>query len=326
MRAKKIVFASIYAAALILQALFADTSRAGAGIPNVIVTLPAIQPLVEAVMRGAGKPVLLLHANQDPHSVQLTPRQAELVQEADILIIADEGMNAPMLRRMLKAARKDIKVIALTELPGASPQPYRAQNPYSGYVRRHGGGLDPHVWLDPLRMAKMLPALAETLGEAMPYASETLRLNAENEAAHLRDVVHPALQEEFANVTPAQTPDVIPYLAYHDALNYFERRYGLASHGFVVQTPEEHLGAAAMQSLLEASRTKRVHCLIAEGKSPLVTRLQVTAEAKLVVFSPDRAYGTKEATNLPWARNDYERLLGKTARILTSCMEGNLAQ
>jgi zinc transport system substrate-binding protein len=326
MRARNVICASIYVAALALQALFAANGHASAGIPNVVVTLPAIFPLVEATMRSAGKPRLLTQANQDPHTMHLTPRQAEMLQDADILIIGDRGMNAPMLRRIQKSARRNLTIIALTELPGADPKPYRTTNAYGGHTRRGGGGLDPHVWLDPLRMSKMLPALAARLGVAMPYAEETLRLNAENLSLHLRDTVHPALKDIFANITPAQTPDLLPYITYHDAFHYFETRYGLASYGFVVQAPEEHLGAAAMQSLLEASRSQRVHCLIAEGKSPLVTRLQLTAEAKLVLLSPERAYGAKEAPSLPWALNDYDRLLGKTAKTFAGCVEGKLAR
>lgn len=182
--------------------------------------------------------------------------------------------------------------------------------------------IDPHIWLDPIRMAQLLPALAEQLGEIEPEHAATFADNAQRLSEHLREEVSPALASLFANIRPAQTKDVIPYVTYHDAYQYFDARYDLTQHGFITQRPEEYVGAASMKALLDATNASKIRCIIAESNGPLTRNLAVRSEATVVILSPERLYAGNELPSASWARNDYDRLLYKIADTFIGCIEG----
>lgn len=305
-------------------------------------TLPPLQPLVTEIMRGTGAPELL--AIGDAHGGLISPKQAERLAKADIIILADAGMNLSLTQLVAKRQKPGATIITLTELGGADPEPYATENAFSaGYeppkeekkpVRsafdkpkpsrtvQETGGMNPHIWLDPLRMADVVESLAEAMGKAYPARAETYRYNASLLADRLRGEVHMGLKSMLASAKPSSKAEVVPYLPYHDSYGYFLARYGLADTGYIIQRPEGYIGAASMKALVESARTQKVHCLISEGANPLSKRLAVLAEAKIVVLNPERLYDAKDTPSFGWVKNDYDRLLARVGQTFSDCIRG----
>ena len=83
---------------------------------------------------------------------------------------------------------------------------------------------DPHVWLDPENAKAMAAAVAAELAKADPANAATYTANAEAFARSL-DALSAAIAAELAPVKDK------PYVVFHDAYQYFEKRFGLAGGG-----------------------------------------------------------------------------------------------
>lgn len=309
--------ATIYAITCLAQA-----ASAGSAHPKILVVHPPLYPLVEAITKGTGAPELLLSSIQDSHHLQLRPKQAASIASADIIIIADRGLSTALLKTIQARVDKGATLIAITELDGVDPLPYRTQNHFTQHREEHEGYIDPHIWLDPVRMAKAVTALARLMGKRDMANEAVYAMNARALAAHLREDVDKGVRTLMASRPEASKKDIIAYITYHDAYQYFEQRYGLSPTGYITQRPEEYIGAKAMKTLMEAARETQVRCLISETQSPLTKRFALYTESKIMLLSPERLYAAKDAPSVSWIRNDYDRLLAKVAFTFSSCIGG----
>ncbi len=309
--------------------LFTTVSQAASAAPlnaRVLVVHPPIYPLVVEIMRGSGTPELLLGRGQDNHHFQLSPSQAEKLSKASMIILADRGLSPALNKKLQEAADKGAKIIALTEFPSAHPLPYRTKNRFTKHEESHQGLVDPHLWLDPIRMAGIVGELAASMGASNPASDATYQHNASTLSYHLSEEVDVGIRNLLAAAKPADTKDVLAYITYHDAYQYFEKRYGLSPTGYITQRPEEYIGAQAMKQLMESAREQKVRCIIAESHSPIAKRFALYTQAKIMMLSPERLYDAKDAPSMPWVRNDYDRLLVKTARIFADCISGKTSK
>jgi len=339
MRFARLICATLYATAAFAQAASAQTP-----MQKVLVFPAPILPIVEAVTQGVATPQSLSNSRTDAHTMLVTHSMAQALAEADVIVVADRGMSTALMRAIAKRAPKDVAVIALTELAGAEPAPYGSTNSYTEHVSledapsvwkpsafdkpkkvahvHDGGSIDPHIWLDPIRMAAVAHSLAEALAELQPGYADTFRYNADQLALHLENEVDPAIRTMLVQASAHDKDGEIPYITYHDAFRYFSQRYDLSPTGYITQRPEEYVGAASMKALIEASKSTKVRCLITESESSLAKRIATRTEAKIIPLNVERVYSAKEGATAPWIRNDYDRLLAKVAETFAQCMSG----
>lgn len=122
----------------------------------------------------------------------------------------------------------------------------------------HGaGGVDGHIWLDPANAKAMLSAIAGTLAAVDPANAARYRANAEAAAAEI-DALDARLAERLAPVRER------PYIVFHDAYQYFERRYGLSAVGAVTVSPERAPSAARVQAIRERIAEAGAVCVFSE--------------------------------------------------------------
>ena len=119
-------------------------------------------------------------------------------------------------------------------------------------------GGDPHVWMDPARTARALPALADALAAADPDHAEGYRSRADAYADELR-----ALDSDLAGELATIPPENRELVTSHDALGYFAARYALE----VIATPFPASGAEAEAS---AAQFREVEDAIADTGVPAV--------------------------------------------------------
>ncbi len=324
--------------------MVSQAAIAGGLFPKILVSVPTLAPYTDEILRGLGTSQSLLRAGQDPHSFALSPTQARALDEADIIIVPDLKMN-PVLAGMI-AKKKHLRVIELSALAGAEPLPYASENPWLERMKQQSNPpaknntktkkaldthahdhapamVDPHIWLDPERMAALAPALADAIAETAPEARTLLAANAKNLALHLRNEVLPPLRAMLAATfrrTNALDQPEIPFITYHAAYQYFLARFNLAHHGEITTRPEEMMGAATTATLLTGAEKIRVRCLIGEQETLLMTRIAKASGARIVLLSPEQRVDRAQVDALDWLKNDYDRLLYKTAKTFADCL------
>lgn len=286
----------------------------------MLVTTPILQPILSDLMENIGKAEALATS---AHQTGYTPDQMERLNEAEVVIAPDKNI-APGLKKILDIfAKKGGTVIYLTDLKSAEALPYRHNNPFleSKNKKPKKPMKDPHIWLDPLRVANLLPELAGKIADYWPSSKESLNDNANRMALRLRAEVHPAISNIIAEAKQrhSDSSNTVPVLTYHDAYQYFQKRYGLEA-GYIIQRPEDYTGAKTSQELLDTSNKTRVRCILSETDNYHAQRIANLAQADVVIVNPERPYTNKEVPHAPWTKNGYDRMLLAVAKAYAECL------
>jgi len=135
----------------------------------------------------------------EPHDVELTPRQVREVADAD-LVVYEAGFQ-PAIDDAIRQLQPATTLDATTVVP------------------LEDGG-DPHLWLDPSKLAKVATAVGGVLAEADPAHADDYRAHAATLADELT-----ALDRELADgLSRCERRE---FVTSHAAFGYLARRYGL---------------------------------------------------------------------------------------------------
>lgn len=335
---------------------------AGSVMPKVLVTNAPLKPIAEAIVAGIGSVSVLTSPNQDAHSMTISPSQARALEEAEIILMPDRDMN-PVVKKLAEAREKQgAKLIVLTEMPEAKVLPYPTDNPWmdmqiddspsdsaqklidrareSAEAKEEKTEAvdakkdvpaddakapphDPHVWMDPVRMAALTPAIAEAIATVAPSQRAGLMANAKLLQRHLNDELTPLLRSVISRqreTSRFQSRPTLPYITSHRAYQYFFRRFGLKDYGALFMRPEDYIGAQTTKTALAHADKLAIQCVVAETPGGLVKKVAQASGARVVNLSADYfvPFGTLPA--LPALRNDYDKLLYVTAREFSACL------
>ena len=170
-----------------------DQAAGSAGRTQVVAGFYPLAFAAEEIGGDGVEVVNLTPAGAEPHDVELTPRDVERIRSADLVLYAGGGFQ-PALEEAAGAADG----AAVDVLEGLE-------------VREEDGGVDPHVWLDPVRFAQVVERIGAELGGEAP---------ARQLASELR-----ALDGEFRE--GLADCDRRELVTAHDAFGYLADRYGL---------------------------------------------------------------------------------------------------
>ena len=182
---------------------------------------------------------------------------------------------------------------------------------------------DPHLWLDPERMAAIAVPLANAIADQYPSSRVELVANARGLTSHLRHDVIPPMREMLSKpsttISAVGQPE-IPFITYHAAYQYFLQRFHLKHDGEITQRPEETVGAATTAKMLNGAQGLKVHCVIGEQNGVMMSRISTLTGARIVILSPEQLVERKDVDYHEWIHNDYDRLLYVTAKAFSGCL------
>ena len=169
---------------------------------------------------------------------------------------------------------------------------------------------DPHVWLDPQNAKAMAEAVAAELSKADPANAAVYKANAQAFVSSLDGLS----AEIAAELAPVKT---VPYVVFHDAYQYFEKRFGLSAAGSI---------ADVSAKAPSAKRLRQVRGKIAEVKAACVFREpQYDGKVVRTVIEGTRARdGVLDplgAAISPGAGADHQ-LLSQLSKDLKACLAG----
>jgi manganese/zinc/iron transport system substrate-binding protein len=202
--------------------------------PRVVATTTVVADLVRQVGGDRVAVECLMAPGIDPHSYKPTPRDADRLAGADLVVASGlhlEGKLAGILERL--GERRPVAIAA-------------ASLPDEELIAVGGGMHDPHVWFDPKLWSRCAPVVAEALSRIDPAAAEGYRQRAAAYARRLRD-----LDERLRARIAAIPPDRRVLVTAHDAFRYFGRAYGLEVVGVQGTSTESEAGLADINRLVD---------------------------------------------------------------------------
>ncbi|MFI7573854.1 metal ABC transporter substrate-binding protein [Micromonospora sp. NPDC049497] len=269
-----------------------DNEAAGAD-PQRVDVVAAFYPLQFLAERIGGDAVTvtnLVKPGAEPHDVELNPGQVGDVVEAEMVVYL-AGFQ-PQVDEAVEQNAKDRAFDVATVQPlrdaAADAHHHEGEGEEPGH-KEETGGKDPHLWLDPTRLATVGDALAERLGRADPDRAAEYT----NRARELRTELEKLDGEFTAGLKTCQRREIV---VSHTAFGYLTERYQLEQIGITGLSPENEPSPQRLAEVAEEAREHKATTIFFETLvSPKVAEtIAGQVGAKTAVLDPIEGLSTDD--------------------------------
>jgi zinc transport system substrate-binding protein len=206
----------------------------------------------------------------EPHDLELSPQQVAEVQEATaVFYIAN--FQPSVDEAVAESSGTTVDLSEGLPLRKSDEEPDR-------------GGVDPHVWLDPVLMQQMAVTVADTLAEADPDNAQTYQDNAAELGTELA-----ALNTDWEEGTA--TCEIRTMVVSHEAFGYLADQYGFEQKGISGLSPETEPSASAIADLVSFVEDNGVTTVYSETLVDPAVAETIAAEAGVQTATLDPLEG-----------------------------------
>jgi manganese/zinc/iron transport system substrate-binding protein len=180
---------------------------------NVLATVGMIADVAQNVAGDCAIVSTLVGPGTDPHDYSATPGDVRKISEAELILYVDRALEE-RLADVLDSFRDRTPTVGL--VAASFPPEATLQDP------EDAGRVDPHLWMDASRWARIAPVIADAIAAQRPACAETLQANTASYVAAL-DALHGWIGAAIASIPEGQRLLVTA----HDAFYYFADAYGI---------------------------------------------------------------------------------------------------
>ena len=241
-----------------------------------VTVIASFYPLQEFAQQVGGDRVTvrtLVPFGVEPHDWEPSPRDLVDIARAQVFLYNGSGFE-PWVERVLSEVGEGIPVV-VSATQGMDL--LEAQD----LVGRNQGGVDPHVWLDPLRAREQVGLIKQALQQADPENADLYEMNAISYAQRLEDLHH-RYQEGLRDCRSRIL------LTSHAAFGYLADRYALTPLAISGLSPEVEPSPGRLAELVTIAREAGVRYIFFESLvSPAVAEtLARELQAQTLVLNP----------------------------------------
>ncbi|MEU0153883.1 metal ABC transporter substrate-binding protein [Micromonospora fulviviridis] len=246
------VLAAATAALLALGGLAACSDGGGGGSDpdrvDVVAAFYPLQFLAEKIGGDAVTVTNLAKPGAEPHDLELNPRQVGQVADAELIVYLTGFQPAVDEAVEQNGGDRAFDVAGVQPLLDAAAGGHE----HEGEEHGHGeetGGKDPHLWLDPTRLATVGDRLAERLGKVDPDRAADFTTR----AAALRAELTGLDADYTRGLATCQRREIVTS---HTAFGYLAEHYRLDQVGITGLSPDAE---PSPQRLAEVAKEAREH-------------------------------------------------------------------
>jgi zinc transport system substrate-binding protein len=206
----------------------------------------------------------------EPHDLELSPRQVAALQETDLVLYSrgfqpavDEAVEQSAEGRALDVLTA-VDLLAGSDDHGDEEEGEHAEEEEEGEhadededEHADEGGNDPHVWLDPTRLATIAETVAERLGELAPDRAADFDRRAAELAAELGELNG----ELRTGLAECERREIVTS---HDAFGYLANAYGLEQVPLSGLSPEDEASPKRLAEVAEFAKGNGVTTIFFE--------------------------------------------------------------
>ena len=249
---------------LLASTLITTLSMSAHAEINVVASVKPLHSLVSSVMKGVGKPDLIVKGSASPHTYSLKPSQAKQLEDADLVFWMGHELES-FLEKPLEAIASNAKVVELIDTDELKRIKMREGGAFDDHGHdehdehdEHGHGeFDVHVWLDPENAKVLVIEIKQSLIELDPSNAAQYQLNSDELMVRLDQLI------DNVSVKLASEKEK-GFVVFHDAYQYFEERFGLSAVGSITVSPEVMPGASRIKELKEKINELNALCVFSE--------------------------------------------------------------
>lgn len=203
---------------------------------RVVATIQPARGLIEPILKESGigyRLETLIPVGVSEHGYEIPPQKLAELARADIVVMVGLGLEPQVEKFLADRKRASRKIVVLADAAGIKVTAH-------DHTHECGAGCkhvaDPHVWLDPVLVEKMVSAIAQAIRDAAGGDAARQRQIWLAEEAMLARVK--AMHDRYTQTL--ETARVRTLIVGHDAWGYLAERYNLetvAIKGLLAQEP-----------------------------------------------------------------------------------------
>ncbi|GAA4698639.1 zinc ABC transporter substrate-binding protein AztC [Nocardioides nanhaiensis] len=247
--------AAVLALALgVALALTGCTASADDDRPHVVVTTNILGDVVRNLVGEEAQVTVLMRADADPHSFEISAREAAEMRQADLVVSNGLGLEEGLQQHLDAAADTDVQTFAAGDHVDVLE-----------YGVEQGGAPDPHFWTDPVRVVDVVDALTPVLARVEGLDADVVQQQAASYRAELQQ-----LDAEMVAAFDDIPEDRRSLVTNHHVFGYLAERFGFRVVGAVIPggTTLASPSAADLDDLAGAVRSAGVPVIFAESSQP----------------------------------------------------------
>lgn len=238
--------------------------------PLVVTTTTMITDLARQIAGDDAEVRGIMRAGEDPHIYEVRPHDAELMRQADLVLM--NGFHLESTLHDIAVNRAGGKLVELAEAAGIEPL---------GSEGAASGAPDPHCWFYIDHFRRYAETARDAMIEMDPRNEAGYRERAAGYIAQLQEL-ESWVREQLATV-PRERRVIVTS---HDAFGYFGRYYDVDVHAIIGISTEQQPKPQDLQRLEELVRERGVKALFIETSvsqtlNNLVRKLAETSGAKV---------------------------------------------
>jgi zinc transport system substrate-binding protein len=303
-----------------LLLLLSGAASATAQDLKVVVSIKPVHALVSQVMSGVGTPRVIVDGSTSPHTFTLRPSDAKAFNNADVLFRVSDGVE-PFTTKIAASLPRSVQVVSLDQTPGLIKLARRASGPFEKQAHgaskhddhghaKAGAEIDGHIWLDPENAKLIVDRIAHVLSAKAPQHAAKF---AENSSAAKIKIDQLARDLEI-DLKPLAGKS---FIVFHDAYQYFERRFGLSAAGSISTNPETPPSAKRLVDMRAKIASLKAVCVFSEPnfEAKVVQTIAEGTSAKTGTLDP-------EGVTTPSGPEHYDTMMRKLAEGIKGCLGG----
>jgi ABC-type Zn uptake system ZnuABC Zn-binding protein ZnuA len=282
------------ALAFVLLFACAPAPKKPAGRVTVVATIGVLADWARQVGGERVQVQALLTGNEDAHTYEAKPQDAQALAQADILFRVGLGYEEWLGPVVANAASPRLVTVTAADAPVDFTD---------ADVKATG---NPHIWLDPQYAKAACHDLAAALGQVDPKGDSLYRARASAYAWRL-DSLTAGIHAHLRTLPDRR------FVAFHDAWPYFCRRFGLVAVATVEPKPGQEPSARELARLVELIRGGRIRLVLAEPQQSDALPRMLAQETGVRVLTLDPLCGGANGL-------DYVRALATAADLIDAAL------
>ena len=209
---------------------------------KVVASFFPIYEFVKAIGGDKVQASVLIPIGSEPHNFDPTIQEIRDAQNADMIIYNGAGLESGWINKINAKLSIDTS---------------QGLNLLSNNNKESSNSIDPHIWLDPILAQQQVNKIRDGLIKIDPNNANYYKINAQKFITQLQSL-DSYIKSELSNCNKKD------FISFHNAFNYFAKRYGLTQHSLQGISPEGEILPQKLQEIIQLSHTLGINIIYSE--------------------------------------------------------------
>lgn len=232
----------------------------------VVVTIKPLYSLVAHLTEGIETPVLLMKQLQSPHHYSMKPSERALLAKAKMIIWTGPPMES-FLRKVIQQQKNTAVIVSAMQSRNLKLLGKRRKHSHhedqilSGH-KAEAHTIDPHIWLSAENAIAISHHVAASLISNDPVNAGLYEKNLQklvNKISETKKLIDSVLKHRES-----------PFIAFHDAFQYFENENRLNYVESISFDEETGVSLKQIRRIRKAIEKNNIQCLVYQSPKPAI--------------------------------------------------------